>query len=202
MKGSLAFGLLRLNARRHHTTTSQPPLRISFDLDDTLICYGSHVPTEKGVLPAFIHRRLTEPLRHGTRSLIRELRRHGHSVWIYTSSGRNLNHIRRWSLLHGIRVDGVVNATRHHHTALLNGGLRWPSKYPPAFGIDLHIDDSEGVGMEGAEHGFRVLVVGPEDRLWAHKVLKAATRTQFALSGRRSGGGTEAVLRYAYTKDA
>ena len=50
---------------------------------------------------------------------------------------------------------------------------RLPSKYPPAFGIDLHVDDSEGVRMEGDEHGFRVVVVRPDDENWIQRVLDA-----------------------------
>jgi hypothetical protein len=37
----------------------------------------------------------------------------------------------------------------------------------------LHVDDSEGVRMEGDEHGFRVVVVSPEDRYWTQKILRA-----------------------------
>ena len=47
------------------------------------------------------------------------------------------------------------------------------TKYPPTFGIDLLIDDSEGVRIEGERHGFRVLVVKPEDEQWTEKVRAA-----------------------------
>jgi hypothetical protein len=49
--------------------------------------------------------------------------------------------------------------------------LRGPSKFPPAFGIDLHIDDSAGVAMEGADHRFPVLVIAPQDSGWVERVL-------------------------------
>jgi hypothetical protein len=52
-------------------------------------------------------------------------------------------------------------------------GRHGPSKYPPAFGIDLHVDDSEGVGLEGQRYGFAVVVVSPEDPDWAARVLEA-----------------------------
>lgn len=67
----------------------------------------------------------------------------------------------------GIPIEGVINQTRHERTV----GLRGPSKYPPAFRIDLHIDDSPGVAMEGADHQFAVLVVSPEDKDWVDRVL-------------------------------
>ncbi|OUJ75522.1 hypothetical protein BXP70_05805 [Hymenobacter crusticola] len=44
------------------------------------------------------------------------------------------------------------------------------TKHPPSFGIDWLIDDSEGVRLEAAQHGFSMLVVQPED---AHWVLKS-----------------------------
>lgn len=55
-----------------------------------------------------------------------------------------------------------------------------PSKFPLAFGIDLHIDDSEGVRMEGEAHGFRVLVVRPDDERWTLRVLDAVAHAQAA----------------------
>ena len=46
-------------------------------------------------------------------------------------------------------------------------------KCPPSFGIDLLIDDLEGVRIEGERHGFRVQVVAPEDAQWMEKVRAA-----------------------------
>ena len=148
-------------------------MRISFDIDGTLVCPGVEMPAEVGRLPNFIQRRFAEPLRRGTGSLVHELHRRGHSIWIYTSSGRTPFQIRLWLFLHGIRVDGIVNDDRHRHELAVRRFSRLPSKYPPAFGIDLHVDDSEGVRMEGDEHGFRVIVIQPDDQSWARKVLEA-----------------------------
>ena len=167
-------GLVSASARR------QPRTRISFDIDDTLACHHGHVVAEKSRVPAAIHRWLGEPLRVGTRALIRELRRRGCSIWIYTSSDRSPFYIRRWLLLHGIRVDGVVNNARHRRGLAVHGFSNSPSKFPPAFGIDLHVDDSEGVQMEGETHGFRVVVVHPGDEHWTQKVLDAVTHSQAA----------------------
>ncbi|NQD57776.1 hypothetical protein HP546_20795, partial [Pseudomonas sp. CM25] len=57
-----------------------------------------------------------------------------------------------------------------------------PSKLPSAFDIDLHVDDSEGVRLEGVDHGFRVVVVCPKDENWAQKVLDAAVAVQEQLA--------------------
>ncbi len=46
--------------------------------------------------------------------------------------------------------------------------------YPPSFGIALHVDDSEGVRLEGEEHGFQVVVVRADDERWTKWVLDVA----------------------------
>jgi hypothetical protein len=149
-------------------------MRISFDIDDTLVCSRPDAPNEAGLLPNFIHRWLGEPLCQGTRSLFHQLRQRGFSIWIYTTSVRTPFQIRLWLLLHGIRVDGVINEERHRTQLAGRRFPRVPSKFPPAFGIDLHVDDSEGVKMEAQTHGFRVVVVRPNDELWEKAVLTAA----------------------------
>ncbi|MBX9407303.1 hypothetical protein K5E40_16635 [Pseudomonas baetica] len=157
-------------------------IRVSFDIDDTLACQLHHCAVEQSWLPACVHRWLGEPLRIGTRALSRELRRQGCSIWVYTSSGRTPSYIRRWLLLYGIRVDGVVNSVLHNRALTINGLSKGPSKFPPAFDIDLHVDDSEGVRTEGHDHGFRVVVVHPEDENWAQRVLDAVAEVQAQLA--------------------
>jgi hypothetical protein len=74
----------------------------------------------------------------------------------------------------GVRLGGVVNQTIHDRVigrSFSAGGH--PSKYPPAFGINLHVDDSEGVAVEGKLHGFAVVVVRPDDPDWVERVLEA-----------------------------
>lgn len=156
--------------------SSPSPMRISFDIDETLVCRRNNVPVEPRRLPWIFHRWLGEPLRRGTRSLVQQLQQRGCGVWIYTTSERTSCQIWLWLFLHGIRVDGVVNAERHRRELSSHRFSRPPSKYPPAFGINLHVDDSEGVRLEGDEHGFRVIIVRPDDEDWAQKVLEAVGR--------------------------
>ena len=148
-------------------------MRVSFDIDDTLVCRSAKGPPEPGHLPAVFCRWFGEPLRRGTCSLIRELRRRGCSIWIYTTSERTPFQIRLWLFLYGIHVNGVVNGERHRRELPARGFARLPSKYPPAFGIDLHVDDSDGVRMEGEQHGFSVVIIQPNDDHWAGRVLAA-----------------------------
>jgi hypothetical protein len=147
-------------------------MRISFDVDDTLVC-GPAVPTEQFV-PWWRRWWYPESLRRGTRSLMRELLARRCQLWIYTTSYRSPRYLRGWFASFGIPIDGVVNQDRHERVIKRSAFPGYaPSKYPPAFGIDLHVDDSEGVAMEGREHNFRVAVVSPDDLDWTTRVLAA-----------------------------
>lgn len=142
-------------------------MRISFDIDDTLVCDPT-VPAEQ-FIPRWKQWWYPERLRRGTRDLMRELINRRHRIWIYTTSYRSTRYLGGWFDSFGIPISGVVNQQRHERVV----GRQGPSKYPPAFGIDLHIDDSEGVAEEGRRHHFNVLVVGPQDADWVVRVLKA-----------------------------
>jgi hypothetical protein len=140
-------------------------MRISFDIDDTLIC-GPSVPKEQYV-NWWRRWQFPELLRQGTAALMHELLRRQCDVWLYTTSYRSPRYLRGWFRSQGIRLGGVVNQYLHERVV----GRQGPSKYPPAFGIDLHVDDSVGVWQEGKRHHFAVVVVSPADPDWATKVL-------------------------------
>ncbi|MGP0062448.1 MAG: hypothetical protein ACLQGP_02440 [Isosphaeraceae bacterium] len=142
-------------------------MRISFDIDDTLVCDDS-VPVEQFV-PRWKRWFYPERLRRGTRDLMRELLHRRHQIWIYTTSERSPGYLRGWFGSFGVPISGVVNQRRHERVV----GRRGPSKNPSAFGINLHVDDSEGVAEEGRRHGFAVVVVDPEDVEWVARVLEA-----------------------------
>ena len=141
-------------------------MRISFDIDDTLVV--GELPCEQFV-PWWWRWRYPELLRRGTRSLMRELVLRRCDLWIYTTSFRSERYLRGWFRSIGVRLGGAVNQQCHERVV----GRQGPSKYPPAFNIDLHIDDCEGVAIEGRRHGFNVLVVAPDDSDWTTRVLQA-----------------------------
>jgi hypothetical protein len=145
-------------------------MRISFDVDDTLVCCPPGL-TEQFV-PWWRRGWYPELLRRGTRALMNELTTGGHEIWIYTTSYRSQRYMRGWFRSFGVTLRGVVNQDRHERVV----GRQGPSKYPPAFGIDLHVDDSDGVALEGKQHRFRVVVVSPGDPDWATRVLDAVRR--------------------------
>lgn len=84
---------------------------------------------------------------------------------------------------------------RHGHALAARGSSNAPSKLPTAFDIDLHVDDSEGVQIEGYDHGFRVVVVRPDDEPWAHKVLEAVARVQAQVAWHSDRAGTRCLRR-------
>lgn len=143
-------------------------MNISFDLDDLLINGIKRFEVEKpGFLQSFL---ASEHLRLGTIGLFKILRSRGHHIHIYTTSLRSPFKIRRLFWAHGISLNGIFNKTLHDR-AIKNLNLSC-SKYPPMFGIDLHIDDSEGVGKEAEKFGFRVLIIGEHDPKWTERVLQ------------------------------
>ena len=149
-------------------------MRIAFDVDETLIPYGREFPVERSVPSPLFALWFREQLRQGTTGLLRELAGQGCEVWIYTTSGRTTAYFRSWFLLLGIRLGGVVN--RHVHEKVVcasGGGFPRCSKYPPAFDIDLLVDNCRGVVLEGERHGFDVVHVEPADPNWTEVVLEA-----------------------------
>jgi hypothetical protein len=150
-------------------------VRISFDVDDTLVCHPD-VPAEQFV-PWWRRPWYPERLRRGTRGLMRALLARRCTLWIYTTSYRSPRYLRRWFRSFGIPLEGVVNQAIHDRVIKRSAYPGYPpSKYPPAFGIDLHIDDSDGVALEGRQFRFNVLVVAPGDVTWAERVLEAVDR--------------------------
>jgi hypothetical protein len=51
-----------------------------------------------------------------------------------------------------------------------SAGFHSSSKFPPLFGIDLIIEDSEGVKLEGEQFGFKVLIIDGNDTLWNDRI--------------------------------
>jgi hypothetical protein len=148
-------------------------MRISFDLDDLLICYQPDVPRESNRVPLLLRAWFEEPLRLGARELMRELNAQGHVLWVYTTSLRDPWRVRLWLRFYGIRVGDVITGYRNT-AALQEAGVAGKLyKIPSHFGIDLHIDDSEGLDVDGERHGFRALVISPNDSDWVQKVQEA-----------------------------
>lgn len=150
-------------------------MRISFDLDDTLICYEPEIPREKCRVPFWA--RLVgapEPLREGAVQLLRELIDSGHEIWIYTTSCREPKAVKRWLGFYGIPIQSVINAEVHAR-AVPERMRRTASKAPAAFGIALHIDDEDSISGD-----FELLTISKSDENWADKVRETVRRLESA----------------------
>lgn len=145
---------------------------ITFDLDDTLICWQPEIPAEPVKLPWYHKWSPVEPLRKGTVELFKKLRHYGWQIGIYTTSHRKANYIKKLFNLHGLKLDLVINQDKHEKIVKNLKQKRKPSKLPNWVDSQLHIDDSEGVRIEGQRFNFRALVVDPLDNNWTQKVLE------------------------------
>ncbi len=139
---------------------------ISFDIDNTLIPYSSEFEVEnKSICARLIG---AESIRLGTIDLFNELEGRGHEVWIYTTSFRSPLNLRRTFKAHGLNPTTIINEKinkqklkKHNCSA---------SKNPKLFGIDIHIDDSRGVEIEGFQYGFATIIIGISDDNWVSVV--------------------------------
>lgn len=140
---------------------------ISFDLDDTLIPpRETDFPTEQR---NFFQKALgVERIRHRASELFRHLKGQGHKVGIYTTSYRPKFKLRFHLLTYGISPDFII--TEKENRQELSKRQINCSKYPPAFNIDLHIDDSLGVEREGQTYNFQTIIIKKDDIDWFDKI--------------------------------
>lgn len=142
-------------------------MTISFDLDDTLIPGAKVFETEP---QNFIQRITgTEKIRKGTIGLFKALRARGHRIYIYTTSFRPSLKAKWTFLTYGIPVDRVINQQCHEKE--LRQTKTQCSKYPPAFGIDIHVDDSPGLRIEGERFNFKTIIIEEKDQSWTERIL-------------------------------
>ncbi len=147
-------------------------MNISFDLDSTLIPNGNEFETEKrNVLAKLLG---IEKIRLGTYTIIKELQNEEHKVHIYTTSFRSKIRIRLTLLFYGIKISRIVNQNENYK--ILKKKNINASKYPSAFGFDLHIDDSKGVEIESKNFNFDVIIVEPSDEYWIDKIRKEISK--------------------------
>lgn len=136
-------------------------------IDDTLIS-KSKFPLEKDTLWHKIFG--VERIRLGTIDLFRELQSNNHKIYIYTTSFRKELTIRFMFFTYGISVADIINQRKHIKTLGLKS--KEVSKLPSKFGIDIHIDDSEGVEKEGKKYGFKTVIVSASEKDWVRLVLE------------------------------
>jgi hypothetical protein len=143
-------------------------MKIAFDLDNTLIKNKFIFPVEKPqkvFLATLIHH---EYLRAGTQEIFNFCKQQKWETWIYTTSFRSSTLIKRNFWLYNIAIDGVINQQIHKEKVTINC-----SKHPPTFGIDVIVDDSDGVKMEGEKYNFNTVIIQPENENWVEVLKKS-----------------------------
>ena len=150
-------------------------MRVSFDLDEVLFVSPVTHKTEPP-LPFPLRNIYRERLRLGTPELIWELQIQGYEVWVYTSSFRSEGYIRRFFRCYGIRLDGIVNGTRHLKEVQRNSSQVLPQKLPNRYRISLHIDDEEVICTAAGQYGFRAYQLNSQDDNWKEKIIEQAGR--------------------------
>ncbi|WP_196888925.1 HAD family hydrolase [Aureivirga sp. CE67] len=142
-------------------------MKISFDLDDTLIPYNiNDFETEKRT---FLQKILKiEPLRKNTKQLFESLRKENHQLGVYTTSYRKKWKIRLQFRSYGIPLDFIINEKENQKT--LSKNKISASKHPPSFKIDFHIDDAKGMEIEGEKYGFKTIIITKNNLDWIEKI--------------------------------
>ena len=148
-------------------------MRVSFDLDEVLF-----VSPETHRIEPLPFRLLgllyPERLRLGTPDLIHALQGMGYEVWIYTSSFRSEQYIRRLFRWYGVRFDGIVNGNRHLREVQGNRKETLPQKLPNRYRISLHVDDEEVICSLGRQYGFSTYQLDAQDDKWKEKIIARA----------------------------
>jgi hypothetical protein len=72
---------------------------------------------------------------------------------------------------YGIPVDTAINQQRHDKQ--LKENKTQISKFPPAFNIDVHVDDSPGLRIEGERFSFKTIIIDENDKNWGETILKS-----------------------------
>lgn len=140
---------------------------ISFDIDNTLIPYSNEFEVEHKTLISKMVK--AEPIRKGTIDLFKEIENRGNEIWIYTTSFRSNFSLRKTFKSYGLNISRVIN--EQINQAALKKHNCQASKNPNLFGIDIHIDDSKGVGIEGKRFGFKTIIIATDDTNWGNTVL-------------------------------
>lgn len=143
-------------------------MRISFDLDDTLVPSLKRFPLEPKPLLSKIFRH--ESIRLGTKELLHKLQRQGDQILIYTTSYRSKFYIKFLFRLYGIKIVQVIN--QKHNLATQSMQTVQFSKNPGLFGINLHVDDLKGVKLEAELNNSQVIVIEDSDLLNVNALMQ------------------------------
>lgn len=161
-------------------------MRVSFDLDEVLFVSPSTHKTEPPL--RFPYNRIyKERLRQGTPELIRMLQSMGYEVWVYTSSFRSEQYIRRLFRHYGVRFDGIINGERHLREVQRDRRETLPQKMPNHYRISLHVDDEAVICTNGRRYGYEVYQLDAQEDDWKEKIIERADQIRKRELAREKG---------------
>ena len=161
-------------------------MRISFDLDEVLFVDPKTFETEPA--PRFpLNRIYPERLRKGTVRLINTLQEEGFEVWVYTSSFRSEQYIRRLFRHYGVRFDGIINGERHLREVQRDRRETLPQKMPNHYRISLHVDDEAVICTNGRRYGYEVYQLDAQEDDWKEKIIERADQIRKRELAREKG---------------
>ena len=145
-------------------------MKISIDLDDTILVRDNYPFTEIGTSP-LVRGAVIEHFRAGTRELFYFLEKTNFEVGIYTNSYRGKSALENWFKENGFKINFVINQ-QIHDVRIDKEPNRYslPDKCPHFFGIDIHIDDLKKIKDECEKFGVTVILADEEED-WAEKVI-------------------------------
>ena len=146
-------------------------MKIAFDLDDTLIPTTRRFSVGSRALPVPYRIFFKEELRVGALGLLKNLVQ-AHEVVIYTTSLRKPFYVKLWFKLWGVSISQVINHDIHTKETQ---GTKYSgfTKSPQLFGIDVLVDDSEGVKLECDAQLCKSIIVKPNESNWVNIIESA-----------------------------
>ena len=132
-------------------------------------------PCEKP--PVFpINKLYKERIQPGIPALLHYFSKEGYDIWVYTYKLYSVEYIRAYFHKYSVKVDGIVNGTRHLKEVQSGHKETLPQKLLSRYRISLHIDDEAIVCTLGRQYGYNVYQLdGPDDE-WKEKIIECAER--------------------------
>jgi hypothetical protein len=144
-------------------------MRISFDLDETLIINPVKISAEPELNIPY-RWFYCERLRLGAPELMQRINKNGIELWIYTTSFRPVKYIKKYFKHYGVKIDRVINGQVHQNEVQRDFNEVLPSKMPGRYRIDLHVDDEIQVKQYGSMYGFKVFLLKEENKAWVDEL--------------------------------
>ncbi len=145
--------------------SSDRELCASIDLDEVLLTDGTIYPAQKKLLFPF-NRVYKKSLRKNVAILIRELRRIGFDVWVYTGEYYSNLYINTLFRLHGAKVDGIINGVKR------KGTMRdYRKAFTDKYRTILHIDNHNVICVKKNTKEYEIYPIDSEHQDWASEVI-------------------------------